>query len=241
MAALPTSNLKLYDVSMAIGEGNYNISMYNVFTSGSINADGLDPNYCPGATPAARLTNLQTTPYVLGKFRGYDHAAGGSLNSIVANTVNVQNPCNTLSIATTVYSSQTTIALAYGNDQEIYSDSSGTTLANAGWYTEDDTNWYYWDSSSGRWTNYTVCSSGVLKIEATSPWGSQLEACLASGGWDYYYFEPAGSNSTPITGDIVYTDSNLTTFAAPGHYKHIEGIARWEIGKGGVVIDYGKC
>lgn len=241
MAALPTSNLKLSDVAEALDMSLTNIVMYNVFNHFAVNGDGLNPTYCPGATGAARLTNLRTTPYVLGKFRGYDHSAGGSLNAITVSTTNAINPCNTLSIATTVYSTQTTIALAYGNDQEIYSDSGGTTFANSGWYTEDEVNWFYWNSASATWTNYTVCSSGVLQIEATGPWGSQLGACLASGGWNYYYFEPAGSNSVPVTGDIVYTDSNLTTFAAPGHYKYIDGISRWEIGKGGEVIDHGKC
>jgi len=241
MAALPTSNLKLYDVSMALGEGNNNISMYNVFTSGSINAEGLDPNYCPGATPAARLANLQSTPYVLGKFRGYDHSAGSSLNAILVSVTSAINPCNTLYTATTVYSNQTTIAGTYAAHGLLYSDSSGTTYATSSWYTEDEVNWFYWNSASATWTNYTVCSSGVLQIEATGPWGSQLGACLASGGWNYYYFAPVGSNSAPVTGDIVYTDSNLTTFAAPGHYKYIDGISRWEIGKGGEVIDHGKC
>jgi len=237
---LPTSDLKLFDVADALDMSLTNISMYNVINHFAVNGDGLNPTYCPGATGAARLTNLRTTPYVLGKFRGYDHSAGGSLNAITVSTTNAISPCNTLSIATTVYSTQTTIALAYGNDQEIYSDSGGTTFANSGWYTEDDTNWFYWDSSSGRWDNYTVCNN-VIQIYAIGPYASQLGACISADKEDDYYFEPIGSNSVPVTGDTVYTDSNLTYLASPGYYKVVTSIDWFQVGSNGIVVNNGKC
>jgi hypothetical protein len=235
--ALTTSNLKLYDVSMALGEGNYNISMYNIFTSGSINAEGLDPNYCPGATPAARLTNLQTAPYVLGKFRGYDHAAGGSLNAILTSTTNNTSPCNTIYTAATVYSNQTTIALAYSNGQGIYSDSAGNTNASSGWYSEDEVNWYYWDGSQGRWGNYQLCQS-VTQVSASGPETSSVAACLG-GKSDTYYHD--GQNAVPVAGDSVYTDAALSNPASAGYYKAENYTDWWQIGSNGLVLQNGKC
>jgi len=235
--ALQTSNLKLYDVSMALGEGNYNISMYNLFTSLSVNADGLDPNYCPGATPAARLTNLRTTPYNLGKFRGYDHSAGGSLNAITASSTTNTSPCNTLYTALTVYSNYSTIALAAAANDPLYADSGGTTYANSSWYSDDEANFYYWDASQGRWGDYQICQT-VTQVEASGPETSAIAACLG-GKSDTYYHN--GQNAVPVAGDAVYTDAALSNPASAGYYKAENYTDWWQVGSIGLVLQNGKC
>jgi hypothetical protein len=233
---LPTSNLKLYDVSMALSEGNYNISMYNVFTSLSVNAEGLDPNYCPGATPAARLTNLRTTPYTLGKFRGYDHAAGGSLYAISVSASSLSNPCGAPATTMTVYCQSATLADAVSADHPIYSDTAGTTLANNGWYSDVTDQWYWLES--GVWRDQTTCSS-LTAVLASGPVGSVFEACALSGKAAYYYHN--GSNQVPVAGDTVYIDQSGSNAAEPGYYK-VDSLTDWyEIGRDGLVSQNGKC
>lgn len=67
-AQLATSNLKLSDIEAVLNESG----LYDCVHSANINADGLDPNYCPGATPAERLANLQTDGK-MSYFKGYQH------------------------------------------------------------------------------------------------------------------------------------------------------------------------
>lgn len=75
--ALPTSNIKLSNVANVLSGGFYStpLKMSDWFNSSLVNKYGLNETYCSGSTPTLRLSNLLTTPYSLGKFRGYDHTA----------------------------------------------------------------------------------------------------------------------------------------------------------------------
>lgn len=74
--ALPTSDLTIEGVySVLNSRYAVPIKMADCFTIGTINKYGLNPAYVAGSTPNARLATLQTTPYKLGHFRGYDHSA----------------------------------------------------------------------------------------------------------------------------------------------------------------------
>ncbi|MDA3943723.1 MAG: hypothetical protein PF694_09320 [Bacteroidetes bacterium] len=241
MSALPTANLKLSDVADALGMSLVNISMYAVFNNTAVNGDGLDSTYCAGADAAEKLSNLRTTPYNLGKFRGYDHSGGGGLyTAIICYHSTSKTPCGGISMSTTVYSTQGAIFFAYINQQEIYSDSGGNTIADAGWYSDDEVNWFLWDSSRLRWVDSTVCTS-IITINAAGPYASQLAACLSGGKGDDYYFLPTGSNTVPVTGDEVYTDFGLTNPCASGYYVDGFYVSWWRIGLNGVVIEHGKC
>ena len=75
--ALPTSNIRLVNVASVLSGGFYStpLKMSDWFNSSLVNKYGLNETYCSGSTPTLRLSNLLTTPYSLGKFRGYDHTA----------------------------------------------------------------------------------------------------------------------------------------------------------------------
>jgi len=75
--ALPTIGLSTDDIRgillPGIGE-TIPTSFGDLCNCASVYAAGLDPTYCSGATPADRLNNLRSIPYVLNKFRGYEHS-----------------------------------------------------------------------------------------------------------------------------------------------------------------------
>ena len=66
----PISTNDIRDVLSVTGPSSFSALCNN----GAVNAAGLDPTYCPGVDPAARLANLRSTPYSIGKFRGYTHS-----------------------------------------------------------------------------------------------------------------------------------------------------------------------
>lgn len=75
--ALSTTNITLKEVAIVLSGGliSYPLKMSDYFNGTLVNKYGLNQTYCSGSTPNLRLSNLLTTPYSLGKFRGYNHTA----------------------------------------------------------------------------------------------------------------------------------------------------------------------
>lgn len=69
--AVPITNMEASDITDELGETGV-ISLDKLHLSSKVIASGLNNTYCPGANAYARLDNLRTVPYEIGKFRGYD-------------------------------------------------------------------------------------------------------------------------------------------------------------------------
>jgi len=75
MTKLPTTNLQISCVYCAL-QGSAtrgSITFTSIFNCDDINADSICSTFVPGTTPAARLANLQSEPYEMGHFRGYEY------------------------------------------------------------------------------------------------------------------------------------------------------------------------
>lgn len=91
---VPITNMKVSDIARELGRENptdlFQIS--ELFTSQDISPYGLDPTYCTGATPEARLINLKfSSTYRFGKFRNYRY---GLVLFNAANKLCTYNPAN---------------------------------------------------------------------------------------------------------------------------------------------------
>lgn len=70
--ALPISPISTQDVRGVLGVTGTS-SFGDLCNNIGVNEAGLNSTYCPDLG-AGKLANLRSTPYVLGKFRGYDHS-----------------------------------------------------------------------------------------------------------------------------------------------------------------------
>lgn len=80
--AVPTTNMKISDITSALSITNTNVSVTDLFFSPNIIGSGLDPTYCSGADGYERLANLRdlsniggTRELRIGKFRNYNPAS----------------------------------------------------------------------------------------------------------------------------------------------------------------------
>jgi len=237
--SLPTSNLKLTDIAGVFDESQQMTPPYEMeqlFLHSQINGQGLDPVYCPGADATARLANLRTTPYNMGKLRAYNHVAGSSLNAINCSVTTSSDPCTAMLSTTTVYCLSSSLNDAYSSSNPIYTDSSGLNVAANAWYSDVANRWYSFES--GFWRNDTSCSS-LTAVLVSGPVRSAFEVCALSGKALYYYHD--GSNQVPVAGDMVYTNQQGSSTPDPGYYK-VDSMTDWhQIGSGGLVTQNGKC
>ena len=74
MNKLPIVDLSTDDVKTMLGVTGA-VTIEALCDSENIIPEGLNPIYCPGATPVARLANLRSTPHDIGKLRGYGYDA----------------------------------------------------------------------------------------------------------------------------------------------------------------------
>lgn len=71
---VPITNIKMSDIASEVdGETSLLKPVSGYFKSPNVIASGLDPGYCPGSTPSARLANLRAKPYQIGKWRNYSN------------------------------------------------------------------------------------------------------------------------------------------------------------------------
>ena len=56
---------------------NSSIEIEDLFLTSNITPEGLDAAYCAGATTTAKLNNLRTKPYEIGKWRNYTKTTSG--------------------------------------------------------------------------------------------------------------------------------------------------------------------
>ena len=77
--AVPTTNMKISDITSALSITNTNVKVTDLFLSPNIIGSGLDPTYCSGADGYARLANLRdianlggVREFRIGKFRNYN-------------------------------------------------------------------------------------------------------------------------------------------------------------------------
>ncbi len=92
----------------------------------------------------------------LQNFRGYEHA---SLNLINIYSAPQLSPC-TGNTGSQIYTQGTSIADAFANDYNIYSDASGTTKCPTLSYSDDSHQpftYYQWSSSAG-WSSTGTCT-----------------------------------------------------------------------------------
>ena len=76
--AVPTTNMKISDITSALSITNTNVKATDLFLSPNIIGSGLDPTYCSGDDGYARLANLRdianlggVREFRIGKFRNY--------------------------------------------------------------------------------------------------------------------------------------------------------------------------
>jgi len=90
MAKLPVTNLSFSDIGIVLGEPLYTeLTLLELCTHGSVDKDGLSTTYCPGIDADARLTNLQSNPFEVGKFR--DYAYGAQVYNIIVIDISVHS------------------------------------------------------------------------------------------------------------------------------------------------------
>jgi len=235
--ALPTTNLQLDVIAAALSISTSNVVLSGVCISGNVNMYGLDSTYCPGATPSARLSNLQSTPHHQSYFRNYNHSAPAPLNYVETRR-NTSSTCPINSSAY-VWTSGTTVYESYINGYLLYADSTGVSYATQGWYsTTGDTSTYYVWYTGGFpppvWTSSGVCSSLTSFSATDGPDGSSVEACLNT---KYSTFYHDGAGTYPANGDTVYTDSGGSTYATDGWYKYVSGTSFvYGISGSGVIV-----
>lgn len=77
--AVPTTNMKISDITSALSITNTNVKATDLFLSPNIIGSGLDPTYCSGDDGYARLANLRdianlggVREFRIGKFRNYN-------------------------------------------------------------------------------------------------------------------------------------------------------------------------
>ena len=126
------------------------------------------------------------------------------------------------------------MSAAYAGGGYIYTDSSGTTHCSAGKYSDVAGTWYTYSGSA--FTAETICTS-LSTIDAVGPYSTSQIACVAGGASTTYYYD--GMFSIPFAGDTVYVDAAGTTPAEEGTYS--TGGDWWTVGRGGEVVDHGKC
>lgn len=69
---IPIRGLTVNDICEALDRNPVSdILIESLFLDSGVIAGNLDSGYCPGATPSARLANLRTKPYQIGKWRNY--------------------------------------------------------------------------------------------------------------------------------------------------------------------------
>lgn len=72
--AIPISNISISKIADELGlQKNSALSISSIFEDQGISKYGLDPAYCSGLDYDARLANLRTSPYRIGKFRNYKY------------------------------------------------------------------------------------------------------------------------------------------------------------------------
>lgn len=70
---LPTSDIDTNSISGTLLLSTP-VTFQQICQAAIVQQDGLNNTYCPGANAAARLTNLQSSPYEIAKLRGYAHS-----------------------------------------------------------------------------------------------------------------------------------------------------------------------
>jgi len=69
---IPIRGLTVNDICEALDRTPVSdILIESLFLDSGVIAGNLDSGYCPGSTPSARLSNLRTKPYQIGKWRNY--------------------------------------------------------------------------------------------------------------------------------------------------------------------------
>lgn len=236
----PTSNIKIADVYAELGiSQSPPLSMNYVHGYNLINADGLDPTYCPGSTPAARLFALQSTPHNFGYWRGYDHNAHGSLYAIPVIYNTAGTPCNQFNIATTVYCIVSTLASAYAANLPIWANAQATISAPSAWYSDDNGAYFYqWDINIFEFISAVGCLSNLTYFPVMGPFRDPCNE--TSKEFDAWL---SGAFNTPMTGMYIYVDAQGTIPLDAGNYSYdtLNGRQWFTVGANGLITAHGKC
>lgn len=70
---VPIQPVKISEIAREVGVSAKPFNLPELFNINLINPNGLNSTYCTGGDGQARLTNITTKPYKIGKFRGYRH------------------------------------------------------------------------------------------------------------------------------------------------------------------------
>jgi hypothetical protein len=143
--------------SLPIDLGDVCLEIY-----GSSNTSGKSLNQCFLDATGTFDQTYYSTGVALLEFRGYDHSGGGSLNAIscykFSTTLGVPpNPCRETFSPVTIYSSKTTLALAYATNTPVYADSEGKQLMSDHLFSESSTVSVYFRWESGAWFSSGTC------------------------------------------------------------------------------------
>ena len=166
------------------------------------------------------------------------------LYAISVSTTSAIDPCDTMSTNTTVYCNVSTLAQAFIDEYPIFSDSSGTTMAATSWYSEDQTQWFFFDADKEKWGDEVLCGgSSLLEIAL---YGRYRIPCAEFNISHEFpaYLDDIGNFGFPITGAFVYEDDQGTIPVGEGYYAWLDNNndVNWiQVGSNGEIIAHGKC
>lgn len=117
---IPIAQVRLSHITRELELSNSQISFDECFDTSLINPHGINSTYCTGGDAQARLTNITTKPYQIGKFRGYRH--GVVFLFVSPNKLFLYNPdTNVATFVSNYYSGSTDIAMTDNRFWFLYS------------------------------------------------------------------------------------------------------------------------
>ncbi len=117
---IPIQPIKVSEIARELGVVAKPFDFSDLFNVNLINPNGLNSNYCAGGDAQARLTNITTKPYQIGKFRGYRHGMVYLFAS--PNKLYQYNPdTNVAQFVDNYYSGSTDIAMSTDRVWFLYS------------------------------------------------------------------------------------------------------------------------